>query len=303
MAAGHVLETAQALAVHITDHHLHLYLHCGRPRMLSHPTPRTHPHPAPHDTDRPKHHTAVSMVQTAMNLDSVQTDETYEAAMNRPAPRLAIGPMSESNLASFRQGCLVRNLVSSLGSEQADDDVEDATKSLPAEPRPATRRVSAAFQNGPSPMVPVPGGEPTDLYTRLDGDTSLSPSAVPPNDTMDGAAEDTLWQHLGPYREYGSRLRSLSSRQRHELTGLFARRSSERVFLLSDYCKRRRGSALVDEVRSFNQRAVRYTIWLTRSLRYYPGRMIRHELPRFGMGQRCAQAGSGKVRKQYERAN
>jgi hypothetical protein len=39
-------------------------------------------------------------------------------------------------------------------------------------------------------MVPVPGSEPTDLYTRLDGDTSFSPSAVPPNDTMDGAAED-----------------------------------------------------------------------------------------------------------------
>jgi hypothetical protein len=46
-----------------------------------------------------------------MDLDSIQTDETYEAAqksaMNRPAPRLATGPMSESNLAGRPEPSLV----------------------------------------------------------------------------------------------------------------------------------------------------------------------------------------------------
>jgi hypothetical protein len=52
-----------------------------------------------------------SIVQAAMDLDSIQTDETYEAAqksaMNRPAPRLATGPMSESNLAGRPEPSLV----------------------------------------------------------------------------------------------------------------------------------------------------------------------------------------------------
>jgi hypothetical protein len=54
---------------------------------------------------------ASSIVQAAMDLDSIQTDETYEAAqksaMNRPAPRLATGPMSESNLAGRPEPSLV----------------------------------------------------------------------------------------------------------------------------------------------------------------------------------------------------
>lgn len=38
---------------------------------------------------------------------------------------------------------------------------------------------------------PQPSRSALPLYTRRDGDTSFSPSAVPPNDTMDGVAEDT----------------------------------------------------------------------------------------------------------------